>query len=127
MGERVLPRLKRNRVFGTIWARAVPMGLKLDRHKPVGCCIADFICHKCCLLVKADGGEHAESTECGHELDTWLRHRGYQVLRVWTREVMQPLNGVLEQTRLDVFSRSPPTPLPLAGERSEAPDKNVLD
>ena len=98
------------------------MGLKFKRQKPVGRYVVDFICQERRLIVEVDGGQHADQTEDDHERDTWLRERGYRVLRFWNHEVMQQFDGVLERIRLVALSPSPPsppTPLPHAGEGSE--------
>ena len=104
------------------------MGLKFKRQKPVGRYIVDFICHERCLIVEVDGGQHAEQAEYDEKRDSWLREQGYRVLRVWNHEVMQQLDGVLEQIRLAAFSLlppSPPAPLPHAGEGSKAEDEKL--
>jgi len=38
--------------------------------------------------------------------DAWLRSQGYTVLRFWNNDVMQQLEGVLEQIRGALGSRS---------------------
>lgn len=93
------------------------MGLKFKRQKPVGRYIVDFICHEHHLIVEVDGGQHAEQTEYDHERDTWLRQRGYRVLRVWNHEVMQQLDGVLEQIRSLALSPVDHLPPPLSRKR----------
>ena len=95
------------------------IGLKFKRQKPLGRYIVDFICHERRLIIEVDGGQHAEQTDYEHERDTWLRERGYRVLRFWNHDIMRQLDGVLEQIRLAVVLPSPPAPLPRAGEGSE--------
>ncbi len=95
------------------------MGLKFKRQKPVGRYIVDFICEERRLIVEVDGGQHAQQTGYDRQRDTWLRERGYRVLRVWNHDVLQQLDGVLEQIRIVALPPSPPTPLPQAGEGSK--------
>ncbi|MBI1284753.1 MAG: DUF559 domain-containing protein [Thiobacillus sp.] len=91
------------------------MGLKFKRQKPVGRYIADFVCWERRLIVELDGGQHAEQAGYDRQRDAWLRNEGYTVLRFWNHEIMQQMEGVLEQIRCAV-EPSPPTPLPQAGE-----------
>lgn len=95
------------------------MGLKFKRQKPIGRYIADFVCLELRLIIEIDGGQHAEQTEYDQVRDTWLRSEGYIVLRFWNNEVLQQMEGVLEQIRNVVLQPpSPPAPLPPAGEGS---------
>jgi very-short-patch-repair endonuclease len=96
------------------------MGLKFKRQKPLGHYIVDFICRERRLVIEVDGGQHAVQTDYDHQRDTWLREKGYRVLRFWNYEVMQELDGALERIRLGVLSPSPPAPLPSSGEEREA-------
>lgn len=93
------------------------LNLKFKRQKPIGRYIVDFVCAEQMLIVEIDGGQHAEQVEYDLRRDGWLKSQGYMVLRFWNNEVMQNLDGVLEQIRLTVAPEpSPPTPLPQAGE-----------
>jgi very-short-patch-repair endonuclease len=91
------------------------MDLKFKRQKPVGCYIADFVCWERRLIIELDGGQHAEQVAYDRRRDAWLRSEGYTVLRFWNNDVMQQLEGVLEQIRCAV-APSPLAPLPQAGE-----------
>lgn len=93
------------------------MDLKFKRQKPIGSYIVDFVCVERMLIVELDGGQHSEQIEYDQRRDDWLRSQGYTVLRFWNNDVMQQLDGVLEQIRLTVIPEpSPPAPLPPAGE-----------
>lgn len=85
------------------------MGLKFKRQKPVGRYIADFVCWERRLIIELDGGQHAEQVAYDQQRDAWLRSEGYTVLRFWNNDVMQQLDGVLEQIRCAVS----PEPSPL--------------
>ena len=93
------------------------MGLKFKRQKPLGRYIVDFVCLERRLIIELDGGQHAEQAAYDRHRDAWLRNQGYTVLRFWNNEVMQQLEGVLEQIR-GTLSLSP-APLPQAGEGSK--------
>jgi very-short-patch-repair endonuclease len=88
------------------------MGLKFKRQKPIGRYIVDFVCLERRLIIELDGGQHAEQVAYDQQRDAWLVNQGYTVLRFWNNDVMQQLDGVLEEIR----SALSPTPLPQAGE-----------
>jgi very-short-patch-repair endonuclease len=85
------------------------MGLKFKRQKPVDRYIADFVCCERRLIIELDGGQHAEQAAYDQQRDAWLRSQGYAVLRLWNTDVMQQLEGVLEQIRCVVAHE--PSPL----------------
>lgn len=86
-------------------------GLKFKRQKPIGRYIVDFICLERKLIIEIDGGQHSEQMEYDQHRDMWLREQGYTVLRFWNNEVMQQLEGVLEQIRITLS----PDPSPASG------------
>ncbi|MDO9052742.1 MAG: endonuclease domain-containing protein [Gallionella sp.] len=100
------------------------MGLKFKRQKPMGRYIADFVCMERRLIIEIDGGQHAEQLEYDQRRDMWLRSQGYTVLRFWNNDVMQQLEGVLEQIRITLS----PTPLmkPPSNRLSQQADKSLL-
>jgi len=75
------------------------MGLKFRRQKPMGRYIVDFVCVERRLIIELDGGQHAEQVRYDQQRDAWLCSQGYTVLRFWNNDVMQQLEGVLEQIR----------------------------
>ncbi|MCL5668621.1 MAG: endonuclease domain-containing protein [Gammaproteobacteria bacterium] len=75
------------------------MGLKFKRQKPIGRYIVDFVCLEQRLIIELDGGQHIEQSARDQRRDAWLRSQGYTVLRFWNNDVMQELEGVLEQIR----------------------------
>ena len=93
------------------------MDLKFKRQKPIGCYIVDFVCVERLLIIEIDGGQHAEQVDYDKRRDAWLRSQGYTVLRFWNNEVMQQLEGVLEQMRLTLTLSPSPSPTSVRGER----------
>jgi very-short-patch-repair endonuclease len=96
------------------------MGQKFRRQKPMGRYIVDFVCVERRLIIELDGGQHAEQARYDRQRDAWLCSQGYTVLHFWNNEVMQQLEGVLEQIRnaLSPGSSSPalsPSPSPARG------------
>ncbi len=94
------------------------MDLKFKRQKPMGHYIVDFVCEEHQLIVEIDGGQHqTEQATYDQHRDACLRSQGYTVLRFWNNDVMQNMEGVLEQIRCTLALS--PTPLPQAGEGSK--------
>jgi very-short-patch-repair endonuclease len=87
------------------------MDLKFKRQKPIGRYIVDFVCMERRLIIELDGGQHSEQVANDEQRDTWLRSQGYTVMRFWNNEVMQQLEGVLEQINLALS----PNPSPASG------------
>ncbi|HKZ95864.1 MAG TPA: endonuclease domain-containing protein, partial [Hyphomicrobiaceae bacterium] len=89
---------------------------RFRRQHPIGSYIADFACLEKRLVVEVDGSQHAEPTQAAHDTrrTRWLESEGYRVVRVWTNEVLENLDGVTEQIRVEalrlpsVRKRSPP-------------------
>jgi very-short-patch-repair endonuclease len=75
------------------------MGLKFKRQKPMGRYIVDFVCLEHRLVIELDGGQHADQVAYDQKRDAWLRDQGYTVMRFWNHDVMQQVDGVLEQIR----------------------------
>src|SRR3989338_5204872 len=88
------------------------MGRKFKRQKPMGRYVVDFVCLEEKLIIELNGGQHAESVEYDQIRDSWLRSEGYTVLRFWNNELMNEMNGVLEQIRLLFSFVLSPSPLP---------------
>jgi very-short-patch-repair endonuclease len=84
-------------------------GLKFRRQHPIGPYIVDFVCLERKLVIELDGGQHAlpEETQKDNQRDSWLKEEGYTVLRFWNNEVLTNLNGVLEEIRGKLGSKSP--------------------
>ena len=76
-------------------------GTKFRRQQPIGPYIVDFASLETKLVIEIDGGQHNEKElrERDEERTTWLKERGYQVLRFWNNEVLMNMEGVLERIR----------------------------
>ncbi len=74
-------------------------GLKFRRQHPVGPYIADFACFELDLLIELDGDTHG--TDAQIRLDAsrtvFLEQEGWHVIRFWNADVMDSLDGVLQQ------------------------------
>jgi very-short-patch-repair endonuclease len=97
-------------------------GLKFKRQVPVDRFIVDFLCSEARLIIEVDGGQHAGRDETNRT--KILEAMGYHVVRFWNNDVLENLDGVLEEL-LNVLDRhevqEPPHPDPLpAGEREKS-------
>ena len=72
-------------------------GLKFKRQVPVEGYVADFLCVEAKLIVELDGGQHAEQTGYDDKRTVALKRTGFHVVRFWNNEVMENIEGVLEE------------------------------
>jgi very-short-patch-repair endonuclease len=82
-------------------------GHKFRRQQRIGKFIVDFVCLEKKLAIELDGGQHFEQRERDFERDHWLACEGYKVIRFWNNEVIQNLEGVLEEISRHLQSPSP--------------------
>jgi len=74
-------------------------GVKFRRQQPIGPYVADFVSFQEKIIVELDGGQHAVNIESDQVRDSYLREKGYRVLRFWNNEVLESMAGVLEVIR----------------------------
>ncbi len=115
------PRAKELRTNSTeaeklLWnrLRAKSLGHKFRRQEPIGNFIADFVCHEKKLVIELDGGQHAEAPKDLHRTAE-LNKAGYQVIRFWNNEILENIEGVVENILQNVSGDALPQPLPQAG------------
>ena len=97
-------------------------GLKFKRQAPIDRYVADFCCADARLIIELDGGQHATRSSEDANRTKVLEAMGYLVLRFWNNDVMQNIDGVLEEilTTLEQHRSEPPHPDPLpSGEREK--------
>jgi very-short-patch-repair endonuclease len=98
---------------------------RFRRQRPVGNYIVDFICLEANLVVELDGGQHADQQQYDAKRTAYLVTEGLHVLRYWNNDVMQNVEGVLEDIRaalmLRASPRTPSQPSPLEGKESSVP------
>ena len=90
-------------------------GRKLRRQQPLGGYIVDFVCLERRLIVELDGGQHADRNAYDKKRDDWLRNQGFVILRFWNHDVLNNIDGVVEQI-LDTLKNTPTSILPRKGE-----------
>ena len=73
-------------------------GMKFRRQQAIGPYIVDFVNFDDRLVIEIDGGQHSR-----HKIRTddekrtmWLQQQGYDIIRFWDNEVLQNIDGVLE-------------------------------
>ena len=87
--------------------------IKLRRQQPIEQFIVDFASFENRLVVELDGEQHAESVADG-ERDNLLKGYGFKVLRLWSKEIFENIDGVLETIR-DHCRAPSPSPPPVKG------------
>ncbi|HEY2227376.1 MAG TPA: DUF559 domain-containing protein [Xanthobacteraceae bacterium] len=92
-------------------------GLKFERQVAIDRYIVDFCCADAHLIIELDGGQHATRTSEDAHRTKILGAMGYLVLRFWNNDVLQNLDGVLEEimSTLEQHRSEPPHPGPYPG------------
>ena len=75
--------------------------VKFRRQQPIGQYIVDFASFERKLVIEIDGSHHNEDKvkDGDEQRTTWLKERGYHILRFWNNEVLLNMEGVLERIR----------------------------
>lgn len=69
-------------------------GAKFRRQVPIGSYVADFVCLEARLVVEVDGGQHAVPGVDAART-AYLESEGFRVLRLWNRDVLTNIEGVI--------------------------------
>lgn len=87
------------------------LNLKFRRQHPIPPYIVDFYCQDKLLIIELDGSQHNEEVD-KHRTD-FLEQKGYHILRYWNNDVLQNIEGVMEDIMNRISDIAPhPTPLP---------------
>ena len=75
------------------------LAVQFYRQKPIGEYIVDFYAPKAKLVVEIDGSQHLEAMQMNHDRQrtVFLESQGLRVLRFDNRQVLQELDGVMEE------------------------------
>jgi len=100
MGETAARRLRKNptEVEKRLWSRLRGKqldGFRFRRQSPIGPYVVDFVCPAAKLVVEVDGGQHSETADA--ERAGWLESNGYRVIRFWNNDVLENMDGVIEE------------------------------
>ncbi len=86
-------------------------GWKFRRQCPVDRYIVDFLCADAHLIIELDGGQHAVRAEADARRTEILELLGYLVVRYWNNDVMQNIEGVIDDIAATLEShRAEPPP-----------------
>lgn len=74
------------------------MNVKFRRQVPIGPYIADFLCIERKIIIEVDGDSHYQNGAQEHDRkrDTFLREKGFTVLRLSNRQVLVNTDGIIE-------------------------------
>ena len=78
---------------------------KFRRQHSVGPYICDFVCLEVFVVVELDGSQHAEQFDYDLRWDSFLRSRGFRVLRFWNNDVLSRTQAVID-TIFEALHRS---------------------
>lgn len=73
-------------------------GFRFRRQHTIGPYIADFACIEAKLVIELDGDQHGFELEEARDRkrDAFIEDQGFQMLRVWNKDVYDNIDGVLE-------------------------------
>ncbi len=123
-----IPRARELRKRATPFERALwdrlrelnRFGYHFRRQVPFRSYILDFAEHGARLVIELDGSQHglAENLRQDSMRDALLKSEGYIVLRFWNGDVIERIDGVIE----DILRAAPPPPTRSAS-RSDLPTR----
>jgi len=82
-------------------------GIKYRRQVAIGPYIVDFVALAVGLVVEVDGDTHALTGEADAARSAFLEKQGYHVIRFGNTEVMENIEGVLEEIMAVAHCPSP--------------------
>ncbi len=86
-------------------------GVKFRRQVPVDKYIVDFLCEDAKVIIELDGGQHQQQAVYDEQRRAVLEAYGYIVLRYWNNEVLENVEGVLQEIE-DATNNSGNTSIP---------------
>ena len=80
-----------------LWSRLRnrQLGAKFVRQYPIGNYVADFAARSARLIVELDGGQHNVAADA--DRTQALAADGFHVIRFWNNDVIENIDGVLEE------------------------------
>lgn len=72
-------------------------GVRFRRQHSIGRYIVDFCAIKEKLIIELDGSQHLNDEEHDKERTEFLNSKGFRVIRFWNNEVMNNIQGVLQE------------------------------
>ena len=90
-------------------------GVRFNRQFPIGPYICDFVSRGAKLVIEVDGGQHATQIGKDRARTAFIEASGYRVVRFWNNDVLEHIEGVVQQIELILSEQALPRPLPHAG------------
>lgn len=119
--DRASKRLRREPTLGEqrLWKGLRKLeGAHFRRQVPLGPYVVDFACHASRIVVEVDGDIHKlpDVAERDVERETWLKGRGYEVIRFSNEESIFNTGSVLQRLAERLGANTPtPNPSPQGG------------
>ena len=82
------------------------------RRHPIGACIVDFCAPSLRLIIELDGGQHAKETAraADNVRTAYLEKLGFHVLRYWNNDIVENIDGVVEDIASTIARRKTTPP-----------------
>ena len=97
------------RLWQQISARKLA-GVRFNRQFPIGPFICDFVSRAARLVIEVDGGQHSVDVAKDEARTAYLEARGYRVIRFWNNDVMERIEGVVNEIEHILETCPPPAP-----------------
>ena len=75
--------------------RSEQLGVKFRRQAVIENHIVDFITYDRRLIIELDGGQHSDNAQ-DIERTRIIEAKGFKIIRYWNNEIMENIDGVLE-------------------------------
>jgi very-short-patch-repair endonuclease len=72
-------------------------GTRFNRQVPIGPFICDFVARSIKLVIEVDGSQHERNAEADQRRTKFLEAQGYKVIRFWNNDVIERIEGVLQE------------------------------
>jgi len=88
-----------------LWSRLKHLraeGFHFRRQAPFRAYFLDFVCYRQRLVIEVDGAQHTEDAQWEHDRmrDQLLEREGFRILRFWTHQIRENIDGVMHNIRL---------------------------
>jgi very-short-patch-repair endonuclease len=96
--------------------------LKFRRQEAAAGYFVDFLCNEARLVIEIDGGGHAADHQRRYDerRTQALERCGLRLLRFWNNDVLENIEGVLQQILEAAKTPSPPPSPPKTGARESS-------
>lgn len=71
-------------------------GEDFRRQHAIGSFITDFCAPRKKLVIELDGSHHLDQEDYDKKQTEYLESRGYRVIRIWNKDVMNNIEGVIQ-------------------------------